>query len=184
MERSMSITETSSKHRSEETIVGQWQLDPARSSVEFQVSHLWGLATVKGQFDIYEGRLALSADPAIELTIDANSVQTGNHGRDQDLRSAHFFDVENHPQVRFTSDSVVLSGETLKVSGLLSARGQSIPLELDARARRLNGEIEIEAATSAPHRKLGMTWNPLRMIPPHSGLSVKGCLVPARSDVA
>ena len=85
----MSITEPNS--RSGETISGSWRLDPRRSSVEFRAGHLWGLLTVKGHFDCYEGRLDLSADPAIELTIDAASVQSRNRKRDQHLRSTDFF---------------------------------------------------------------------------------------------
>ena len=113
-------------HRPDDTLVGRWELDPQRSSVEFRVGHFWGLATVKGHFDDYEGRLDLGADPAIELTIDAASVQTGNPKRDQHLRSAPFFDAENHPSVQFVSDSVVLQGDTLSVRGGCSpATGRS-----------------------------------------------------------
>ena len=175
---------TLTNDRLDETLVGRWQLDPQRSSVEFRVGHFWGLGTVKGHFDDYEGRLDLSADPAIELTIDAANVQTGNPKRDQHLRSAEFFDAENHPSVQFVSNSVVLRGDTLRVRGYLFARDQSIPLELDARVRRVNGELEIEAAASAPHRELGMTWNPLGMIPPHSELHVTGYLVPTTARAA
>ena len=100
----MSITKHDS--RSQETISGSWQLDPKRSSVEFRVRNFWGLATVKGHFDEYEGQLDLSSRPAIELTIDAASVQTGNDKRDRHLRSADFFDAEHHPGVQFRSESV------------------------------------------------------------------------------
>ena len=175
---------TLTNDRLDATLVGRWQLDPQRSSVEFRARHFWGLGTVKGHFDDYEGRLDLSADPAIELTIDAANVQTGNPKRDQHLRSAEFFDAENHPSVQFVSNSVVLRGDTLRVRGYLFARDQSIPLELDARVRRVNGELEIEAAASAPHRELGMTWNPLGMIPPHSELHVTGYLVPTTARAA
>ena len=171
-------------HRPDETLVGSWQLDPQRSSVEFRVGHFWGLGTVKGHFDGYEGRLDLGADPAIELTIDAANVQTGNPKRDQHLRSTEFFDAGNHPTVQFVSDSVTQQGDTLSVRGWLFARDQSIALELDARVRRVNGEFEIEAAASAPHRELGMTWNPLRMIPPRSELHVTGYLVPTTQQAA
>ena len=51
----------------------RWRIDPARSSIEFRTPTLWGLATVKGRFDRYEGTLGLDQDPAIELTIDAGS---------------------------------------------------------------------------------------------------------------
>jgi polyisoprenoid-binding protein YceI len=170
--------QTSSSHHSEQTLAGSWQLDPQRSSVEFRVGHFWGLATVRGRFGEYAGRLDLSADPAIELTVDATSVQTGNRKRDRHLRSSDFFDAENHPWMRFASESIVLRGDTLSVRGSLFARDRSIPLELEARIRRAGGELEIDAATSARHRELGMTWSPLGMIPPRSELQVTGFLVP------
>jgi polyisoprenoid-binding protein YceI len=175
----MSITHTTPNHRPDETFLGRWQLDPQRSTVEFRARHFWGLGAVKGHFDHYDGRLDLSADPAIELTIEAASVQTGNAKRDRHLRSGDFFDAENHPQIRFVSDSVVQADDTLKIRGRLFARDQSIPLELEALTRRTDDGLELEAATAAPHRELGMRWSPLGTIPPRSELLVKGHLVPA-----
>jgi polyisoprenoid-binding protein YceI len=164
-------------NHSDEALVGRWRLDPQRSSVEFRAAHFWGLAAVNGRFDTYEGRLDLGQNPAIDLTIDAASVRTGNRKRDRHLRSRDFFDAENQPQVRFVSDSVVLEDDALKVRGRLFARSRSIPIELDAHVRRIDGELEIEAVTSAPHRELGMTYSPLGMIPPRSELRVNGILV-------
>ena len=169
---------TTANHRAGETLAGRWQLDPQRSSVEFRAQHFWGLMTVKGHFDDYEGKLDLSANPAIELTIDAASVQTGHAKRDRHLRSADFFDAENNPRVRFVSESIAPQGDGLKVRGRLFARDQSIPLELDAHVRQIDAGLEIEAATRAPHRELGMTWSPLGMIPPRSELLVNGYLMP------
>src|SRR5215467_3171370 len=108
-----SIPQPSSDDHFAEPLRGRWQLDPRRSSVEFRAGHFWGLLTVKGHFDDYCGDLDLSADPAIELTIDASTIQTGNAKRDRHLRSADFFDVERHPRVQFLSDSVGLHGDTL-----------------------------------------------------------------------
>ena len=167
-----------STHRSAEKITDTWQLDPQRSSVEFRAKSIWGLAPVKGHFDDYQGHLDLSAAPAIELTIDAASLDTGNRKRDEHLRSADFFDVDNHPRVRFVSESVQLHGETLKVHGRLSARDRSIPVELEAEVREADGDLEIEATTTAPHRELGMNYSPLGMISPRSKLSVKAHLIP------
>lgn len=174
---STGLTERPSDHRSDEGLVGRWQLEPRRSTVEFCVRHFWGLVTVKGHFEEYEGRLDLSADPAIELTVDAASIQTGNRKRDEHLRSADFFDVEHHPRVRFESELVELLGDVIKVHGRLSARGCAIPVELDAQIRRVNGELAIEASTTPSHRDLGMTWNRLGIIRPHSELVVKACLI-------
>ena len=156
---------------------GTWRIDPARSRVEFRTPTLWGLATVKGHFEHYDGTLDLQRDPAIELTIDAASVNTKLALRDRHLRSADFFDAENHPQVRFVSDDATLTGDRLRVSGRLYAAGNSIPLEIDARLRRVGEELELEATTTADHRKLGMSHGMLGMIPTPSELTVHGRLV-------
>jgi polyisoprenoid-binding protein YceI len=153
-----------------------WRIDPTRSSVEFHAQTLWGLATVEGRFERYDGTLDLQQNPVIELTIDAASLTTNLGFRDRHLRSADFFDVVNHPQVSFVSDSATLEGERLHVRGRLHAAGQSIPLELDARVRRV-GELEVDARTNADHRTLGMSHGLLGMIPTPSELTVHGRLV-------
>lgn len=164
-------------HRRKGTIVGRWKPDPRRSSVEFRAKHFWGAMIVKGRFEDYRGYLDLGASPAVELAIDSASVQSGQRKRDQHLRAADFFDVEEHPLIRFTSDSVELRGEALAVHGSLSAGGRSIPLALDASIRRVDGELEISATAAAPHRELGMTFSPLGMIRPQSTLIVRARLV-------
>jgi polyisoprenoid-binding protein YceI len=171
-------TDTITKPSGTDTAVqGRWRLDPARSSVEFRTPTLWGRATVGGRFERAQGSLDLQRTPAIELTIDADSLTTNNRLRDRHLRSADFFDVAEHPQVRFVSDVVSVDGDRLKVSGRLHAAGASLPLELDASLRRVGGELEIDATTSADHRQLGMSRGTLGMIPPHSELHVHARLV-------
>jgi polyisoprenoid-binding protein YceI len=154
-----------------------WRLDTDRSSVEFHAGHLWGLATVKGGFSRYHGTLDLARRPAVELTIEADSLVTGNRRRDAHLRSPAFFGSEEHPYLRFESESAVLDGERLKVRGHLHASGGSLPLDIDATLRRDGDELELEAVTAADHHRLGMTWSPLAMIPTPSTLIVKGRLV-------
>jgi polyisoprenoid-binding protein YceI len=157
----------------------RWRIDPTRSSVEFHARHLWGLATVKGKFERYDGTLDLRETPAIELTVDAASVDTNNRKRDTHLRSGDFFDVINYPEVRFVSDSASLSGRLLKVRGHLHAAGKSIPVDLDASVTPVGDELEVEAETHADHQLLGITWNPLGMLRTPSKLIVRGRLVRA-----
>jgi polyisoprenoid-binding protein YceI len=159
----------------------RWRIDPARSSVEFGVKVLWGVLTVKGRFAAYQGMLDLSGQPAIELTIETRSLDTGNERRDTHLRSPDFFGAETHPYMRFVSESATLAGDRLKVRGRLHANGSSVPLELDAQLRRVGGELELEAATEVDRRGLGISWNVLGMVSSVSRLTVKGRLVP---DVA
>jgi polyisoprenoid-binding protein YceI len=154
-----------------------WRIDPDRSSVQFSVKALWGLMTVRGRFSRYEGTLHLSGEPAIELSIEADSLDTQNAKRDEHLRSPDFFGVEQHPAMRFVSESAALDGERLAVRGVLHARGASLPLDIDATLRRAGDELEVEAVTVADHRRLGMTWNLIAMIRPPSRLTVKGRLV-------
>src|SRR4051812_22943781 len=110
---------------------GTWRLDPANSSVEFHVRHFYGLMTVKGQFDRYEGTIDLKSRPAVALTIEADSLDTKHGKRDKHLRSADFFDVEHHPHVRFVSQTATVDGDRLRVSGQLHAAGKAVPLQLE-----------------------------------------------------
>jgi polyisoprenoid-binding protein YceI len=156
---------------------GAWQLDPTRSSVAFHVRHFYGLMSVKGEFADYDGTLDLAATPAVELTLQAASLDTKMAKRDEHLRSGDFFAVENHPQVRFASETAELDGDTLRVRGQLDAAGRQLPLELDATVREIAGELEIEAVTEVDHRELGMTWSPLGILRAPSKLIVRGRLV-------
>lgn len=166
--------------RPQSTRIGetQWRIDPARSRVAFRTPSLWGLVSVEGEFERYEGTLDLTRDPAIELTVDAGSLTTRNRLRDKHLRSADFFDVSRHPVVRFTSETAALKGERLIVSGRLEARGGSIPLELEATLRAVGDELELNATTTADHEQLGMSSGLLGMIRTPSELVVEGRLIP------
>ena len=155
----------------------RWRIDPARSSVEFRTRTFWGLVTVKGRFERYDGTLDLRREPAVELTIEAASLDTQNKTRDKHLRAVDFFDAERHPVVRFASDDARLEGEHLKVRGQLHVRGYSMPIELDAQVRRVGDELEVDATTYVNQRGLAMTHSPLGMIRTPSELVVRGRLV-------
>lgn len=155
----------------------RWRIDPQRSRVEFHVRNLYGLQTVKGRFERYDGTLDLAAQPSIELTIEAESLNTNNARRDEHLRSADFFDTANNPQVRFVSQLVTLDGDRLDVRGELHASGKSIPVELEGVIRPDGDELEVDVTTFVDHRRLGMTWNRLGTLRTPSKLIVQGRLV-------
>jgi polyisoprenoid-binding protein YceI len=157
----------------------RWRLDQTRSSVEFHVPHLYGLMTVKGHFERYEGTLDRRSEPSLRLAIEADSLDSKQKKRDEHLRSADFFDVEHHPLVQFTSDSVTLDGEILVLHGQLEAAGKTTPPHFDATLRQVGDELEVEAITHADHRELGMTWSPLGVMRAPSKLVITGRLVRA-----
>ncbi len=146
----------------------KWRLDRSNSKFEFQVRHFWGLITVSGRFQRFDASIETDDDGTAHVTvlIDAASLDTGNARRDQHLRSADFFDAENHPVVRFTSTSVTHTNDgRINVSGGLEAAGRRIRLAFDASVHELaDGDIALEARTVADHRRFGMTWSPLGML--------------------
>ena len=112
---------------------GTWQIDPAHSSLEFQVRNM-GLVTVKGFFSDFEGALEVDADGATraEGTVQAASVHTRSEKRDQHLRSADFFDVERFPEIAFRVTEVEPDDGGLRVAGELTIKGITRPIELRA----------------------------------------------------
>jgi len=155
-----------------------WRVDPDQTVVDFAVKTFWGLITVRGRFDRFDGWYEVGPDgTSIELTLDAHSLDTGNATRDRHLRSADFFNVAEHPLVRFTSNRIRDTGDgTLRVEGSLEAAGTVIPLAFDAKVRQIGDELEVEAATAVDHRGLGMSGGHLGMIRPPAKLHVKARL--------
>ena len=156
---------------------GTWRLDPSRSSVEFHVRSLYGLVTVKGRFGRYRGTLDLASRPAVQLDVEAGSLDTGNARRDKHLRSGDFFGVADHPRIRVEADSVELLGDSLRIRGLLYAAGRHTPVEADATVTAVGDELEIEATALTDQRELGMTFSPLGVVSAPSRLLVRGRLV-------
>src|SRR6186997_1196670 len=85
-----------------------YKIDPVHSSINFKVRHFFSY--VNGSFKKFEGTIAVDPDhpekSSVTATIDAASVDTKNEKRDEDLRSADFFDVTKYPKITFKSKSV------------------------------------------------------------------------------
>jgi polyisoprenoid-binding protein YceI len=158
----------------------RWELDPANSAVDFQARHGWGLIPAEGRFSRFTGSYSVDDDHrAIELTIDASSVDTGNGKRDRHLRTADYFAVDAHPHVRFTSNDVTDAAPgMLHVAGRLEVAGTSVPLAFDATIREVGDELEIEATTTVDHHLFGMARSPLGMLRPLIALHVRARLHP------
>ncbi len=114
---------------------GTWNVDPAHSSVEFQVRHM-GIATVKGFFGTFAGKLEVGGtlDQSVaEGTVDVNSVNTREEARDGHLKSPDFFDAANHPEITFRSTSFAAGAKgAMAIEGDLTIRGVTKPIRLEA----------------------------------------------------
>jgi polyisoprenoid-binding protein YceI len=179
----MSTTLIAPQKTTEQTTVERWKADRTRTTVEFEVKHLWGLHTVRGRFRSFDGAYIVGPGGSeIELTIDAASIDTGVAKRDEHLRSPDFFFVALHPQVRFRSTSVTgLGNGDVHVSGELEAAGTRVPLAFDASVRVIDGELEVEATTTVDQGRFGMSEGPLGNVRPPTKVHVKARLVRVES---
>jgi polyisoprenoid-binding protein YceI len=158
----------------------RWTVDADETTVEFSVRTFWGLSTVHGRFDGFDGYYETGPDgPRIELTVDADSLDTGNRTRDEHLRSDDFFHVVEHPLMRFASTrvhDVGLAGGIVHVVGELEAAGAVVELEFPATVRAVDRRLEVEATTTVDQARFGMSGGLLGMIRRPATLHVKARL--------
>lgn len=113
-------------------IAGTWDIDPVHSEVSFTVRHMM-VSKVRGKFTAFTGEITTSDDvttSGVRVEIDATSIDTSNAQRDGHVRSADFFDVENHPTWTFVSTAVRGDGDDLAVDGDLTIKGVTRPVTL------------------------------------------------------
>jgi polyisoprenoid-binding protein YceI len=140
-----------------------WQIDPNHTASQFSVRHL-GISTVRGLFEKTSGTVTYDpADPsktAIDVTIDATTVNTRVQMRDNDLRSPNFLDVAKYPTITFKSKHSEAAGAgKLKVAGDLTIHGvtKEVVLDVEGPSEVINdpmGSIRMGAsATTSINRK-------------------------------
>jgi polyisoprenoid-binding protein YceI len=164
--------------------VGRWTPEVSSSRLEFAVKTIWGLATVKGRFERFDGRLEVQPEAARgELTIDAASFDTGHVKRDTHLRSPDFFDVSSHPTLSFIAAAITdRAGEDLTITGDLAVAGHVVRLQLPVRVTRgEQGRLHLSTSATVSREQVGMTWNRGGMIRGDIHLTAELELSPAAS---
>lgn len=145
-----------------------WTIDSAHSSAEFSVRHMM-VAKVKGRFGKVSGTvtgdLAKPETAAVDVTIDAASINTDNENRDKHLRSADFFEVETYPTITFKSKKIEKAGAGLRMTGDLTMRGVTKEVVLDVEGPvapvkvRDSFRTAASATTRINRKEWGLTWN-------------------------
>jgi len=143
---------------------GTWSVDPAHSSVEFQIKHL-GLVTVRGRAPVVEATITGGDEPSIEGTVDATALTTFDETRDGHLQSPDFFDTARHPQLRFESTAVTLEDDALTVEGNLTIKGVTRPVVLQGEVIGTGVDpwggdrLGIELTSTIDRTEFGVSWN-------------------------
>jgi polyisoprenoid-binding protein YceI len=147
---------------------GTWTVDPAHSTVGFSVKHL-GIANVRGKFEDFEGTLEIGeGDESARAygTVQGVSVNTGDVGRDEHLRSADFFGVEQNPELRFDSAEVMrVDDDTFEIAGDLTMNGVTNPISLTAEVQGTetdpwgNERVALEVTGQLNRGDWNMTFN-------------------------
>lgn len=110
-----------------------YTIDPAHSRIYFSVKHMM-FAKVRGEFQAISGTIsgtdgdAASLKVAVEIA--ANSLSTGNDGRDNHVKSADFLNVEAFPTIAFAASGTKAKGDGYEVTGDLTMHGVTKPVTL------------------------------------------------------
>ncbi len=110
-----------------------WKSDPMHSEVDFTVRHM-SITNVRGQLGAVNATIDYNSQDVskstVQATINVSAINTGVAPRDNDLKSAKFFDVAKYPNATFVSTKVTRSGSGLLVDGNLTIKGITKPVVL------------------------------------------------------
>jgi polyisoprenoid-binding protein YceI len=145
-----------------------WRIDAGHSDLSFSIRHF--VSRVRGTFGRWAGTIVVDTTDvtrgSVDVTIQANSIDTQSENRDNDLRSANFFEVEKYPTITFRSTKVEGRKEDLTVTGDLTIRGVTKPVVLKGRYlgvttpdQRGTRRIGFEASTVINRLDYDVTWN-------------------------
>ena len=146
---------------------GTWTLDPALSEVAFTVRHA-GISKVRGVFEQTAAQLQAGEtveDSSVRATVQIESINTKNEGRDGHVKGEEFFDAAKHPEMVFESTELTADGEDITLAGNLTIKGETRPVTftgefggvaVDAFGTTRAG---FSAAATISRKDFGITWN-------------------------
>jgi len=104
-------------------VTTKWTVDPVHSDLSFKARHLM-ISIVTGRIKSFDLEVHTSGNDFGEVTdlqliADMTSLTTNHDPRDEHLKSQDFFDVVNHPYLKF--QSILLDKQGMRPPSLLSA---------------------------------------------------------------
>jgi polyisoprenoid-binding protein YceI len=145
-----------------------YTIDPAHSSIGFQVRHL--VSKVLGRFTVFSGSIDLDPqkpeNSTVDVSIDATSITTDTPKRDAHLKTSDFLAVDKFPTITFKSTKIQKTGENLfDVTGDLTIRGVTKSTVLKAEMLgvttdpMMGNRAGFQATTTVNRKDFGVNWN-------------------------
>jgi len=146
----------------------KYELDPVHTRIGFTARHLM-INNVLGRFTDFTGNILDDEQDvtksSVAVKIQAASVSTENKMRDDDLRSANFFDVAKYPEITFQSSRIEKQGNAYTCVGTLTMHGVSkeitIPFTILGKIKDPwgNTRVGLEAELKIDRRDWGLTYS-------------------------
>lgn len=147
----------------------KWAIDPAHSEIGFKVKHMM-FTNVSGKFEAFDATIVTEDDnfenASIEFSAEINSIDTHNTDRDNHLKSADFFDADNHPKLTFKASSFTKADDhNYELAGDLSLRGITksvkFPVEFSGLMKDPwgNTKVGLNISGKINRKDWGLNWN-------------------------
>lgn len=124
----------------------RWEIDPSRSSLTFNLSHIV-VQQIQGRFSRWGGTLFIDRRQpwlsTVQVWVDLATLTTDDPERDAHVRSSEILDVARFPRAEFKSTNVDITDGEVVVEGLLSLHGIVHDLEIRA-------QVEVGEPTDSP----------------------------------
>lgn len=130
------------------SFVNAQTINTDKSEVKFKING-GGIFTVKGTFTGMKGDFNFNksdvSSSSFDICIDATTINTKNNKRDEDLRSADFFDVDKYNTICYKSSSVSQTTNGYQTTGELTIRDvtKTVTIPFTFKNNTFEGQIEI-----------------------------------------
>lgn len=146
-----------------------WSIDPSHSEIGFKVKHMM-FTNVSGKFNDFKATIENNENEfetsTISFSAQVESIDTNNIDRDNHLRSADFFDVENFPELSFQSTNIKKNSESqFEISGDLTIKEATVNVTLEAEYSGImkdpwgNTKIGLSLSGKINRKEFGLNWN-------------------------
>ena len=109
------------------TLPNTWRIAP-----QYNIS--FTTTGVSGIFKKFSGSIVFDEQnintSKFDITIDVNSINTGNGMQNKHAKGSDWFDAANYPTIRFTSSKFSKTGNSYAVTGNLQMHGISKPVTI------------------------------------------------------